>query len=70
MKKPFFSPGARKAIGIGGLCSVAYLAVYIAKNILSAASPQITETGAYTVEFVGTLSALYYSCYDQWPHRR
>lgn len=63
IKKPIFSPGARKAIGIGGLCSVAYLAVYIAKNILSAASPQITETGAYTVEFVGTLSALYYSCY-------
>lgn len=63
MKKTPLKPAAAKAIAIGGLCSLAYLAVYIAKNILSAATPQITEAGAYTVEFVGTLSSLYYFCY-------
>lgn len=63
MKKPLLKPAAAKAVAIAGLCSVAYLAVYIAKNILSAASPQIEQAGAYTHEFIGTLAALYYLCY-------
>ena len=56
-------PAAKKAIAIGGLCSVAYLAVYVAKNILSAATPQITAAGAFTVERIGALSSTYYICY-------
>ena len=56
-------PSAKKAIAIGGLCSVAYLAVYVAKNILSAATPQITAAGAFTVERIGALSSTYYICY-------
>lgn len=56
-------PAAWKAVAIGGLCSVAYLAVYIAKNILSAATPQITAAGAFTVERIGALSSVYYTCY-------
>ena len=56
-------PAAWKAIAIGGLCSVAYLAVYVAKNILSAATPQITAAGAFTVERIGALSSTYYICY-------
>ena len=63
MKKFKLSPEARKAVALGGLCSVAYLAMYVAKNILSAASPQIEETGAFSVELIGTLSSLYYICY-------
>lgn len=54
---------AWKAVAIGGLCSVAYLAVYVAKNILSAATPQITAAGAFTVERIGALSSTYYICY-------
>lgn len=56
-------PAAWKAVAIGGLCSVAYLAVYVAKNILSAATPQITAAGAFTVERIGALSSTYYICY-------
>lgn len=63
MKKFECSPAAKKAIAIGSLCSVAYLAVYIAKNILSAASPQIEATGAFSLETIGTLGAWYYGLY-------
>ena len=63
MNRPPLKPAAWKAVAIGGLCSVAYLAVYVAKNILSAATPQITAAGAFTVEQIGTLSSTYYICY-------
>lgn len=36
---------AKKAIYIGSLCSVSYLAVYIARNILGAVTPQMIEGG-------------------------
>ena len=39
------STGAKKAIMIGSLCSVSYLAVYIARNILGAVTPQMVEQG-------------------------
>ena len=57
------SPAAKKAFLLGGLCSVAYLAVYIAKNALSACTPQITQTGAFSTEQIGTLSSLYFIVY-------
>jgi len=57
------SPAASKAIRIGSMCSLSYLAVYVAKNILSAASPQMIASGAFTTEEIGTLSSLYYICY-------
>ena len=63
MRRLSISPAARKAIAIGSLCSTAYLAVYVAKNILSAATPQITAAGAFTVERIGALSSTYYICY-------
>lgn len=63
MKPLTIKPAAWKAVAIGGLCSVAYLAVYVAKNILSAATPQITAAGAFTVERIGALSSIYYTCY-------
>lgn len=56
------SPEAKKAIMIGTLCSVSYLAVYIARNVLSAVTPQMTEVG-YDKEYIGTVSSVYFVCY-------
>lgn len=53
----------RNAIFIGVLCSVSYLAVYIARNILSAVSPQMIASGSYTTEYIGTVSSTYFICY-------
>lgn len=63
MDKLTIRPAAAKAIAIGGLCSIAYLAVYVAKNILGAVTPQITQTGAFTAEQIGTFSSVYYITY-------
>ena len=57
------SKNAKNAIYIGALCSVAYLAVYIARNILSAVTPEILEEGLLTKEFLGTLSSAYFTFY-------
>lgn len=54
---------AKNAIFIGSLCSISYLAVYIARNVLSAITPQITEGGIYTEEFIGTMSSLFFVTY-------
>lgn len=56
------SPKAKKAIMIGSLCSVSYLAVYIARNILGAVTPQMVEQG-YTEAFIGKVSSLYFITY-------
>jgi len=56
-------PEARKAIMIGSMCSLSYLAVYIARNTLGAVAPQMTETGAFTTEQIGTLSSIYFITY-------
>ncbi len=47
---------------IGSLCSVSYLAVYIARNILGAVTPQMVDEG-YTEAFIGRISSLYFVCY-------
>ena len=47
---------------IGSLCSVSYLAVYIARNILGAVTPQMVEQG-YTEAFIGRISSLYFVTY-------
>ena len=57
------SPGARKAVLLGSLCSISYLAVYVAKGALSAATPQITASGAFSTEQIGTLSSVYFVVY-------
>lgn len=56
-------PEARKAIMIGSLCSLSYLAVYIARNILGTVSPQIEAEGIFAKEIIGTLSSIYFTCY-------
>jgi len=57
------SAGARKAIMIGSMCSLSYLAVYVARNTLGAVSPQMIESGRFTTENIGTLSSIYFITY-------
>ncbi len=51
-----FSRNVKNAIMIGALCSVSYFAVYIARNILSAVTPQMVALG-YTEEYIGSISS-------------
>lgn len=57
------SPEASKAFKIGTLCSTAYLAVYVARNILGSVSPQMIEQGVFTEAQIGTLSSVYFIAY-------
>ncbi len=50
---------AMDAICIGVLCSLSYLAVYYARNLLSAVSPHMGKSD----EFIGTLSSVYFAVY-------
>ena len=56
------STKAKHAIYIGTLCAISYFAVYIARNILSAVTPQMVE-GGYTEDYIGQISSLYLSFY-------
>jgi len=56
------SRNAKNAIMIGSLCSISYFAVYIARNILSAVTPQMVALG-YTEEYIGSISSLYFVFY-------
>ena len=56
-------PQVKNAVTIGTLCSISYLGVYFARNILGAVTPQIVESGAYTEEYIGIISSLYFSFY-------
>lgn len=63
MGKPQLKEPVRNAIYIGGMCSLSYLAVYFARNILSAVSPQMIGDGVFTTENIGTLSSVYFITY-------
>ena len=56
------SQNAKNAVLIGTLCSVSYFAVYVARNILGAVTPQMVE-GGYTEEYIGAISSLYFIFY-------
>ena len=56
------SENARRAIIIGGLCSISYFAVYISRNILSAVTPGMLQAG-FEESYIGTLSAIYFIAY-------
>ena len=56
------SEKARGAIYLGTLCSVAYLAVYVARNVLGAVTPKMTADGI-TLDYIGVVSALYLVAY-------
>ena len=57
------SDAAKKAVKIGLLCSISYLAVYVARNTLGAVSPKMIESGDFTTENIGTLSSLFFISY-------
>lgn len=63
MKPTVLQPATKKAIALGSMCALAYLAVYVAKNTLSAASPLIMQAGAFTKEQIGTMSSAYFITY-------
>lgn len=56
-------PAVRNAILLGGLCSVSYLAVYLARNVLGAVSPQMIEGGVFDEGKIGSLSSIYFIAY-------
>lgn len=53
----------RNAVLLGTLCAIAYLAVYVARNILSTVTPQMTAQGIMTAGQIGTLSSIYFIVY-------
>lgn len=50
------------AIYIGVLCSVSYLAVYFARNVLGTVTPHMIEAG-YTESYIGKASSIYFIFY-------
>ncbi len=53
---------AKKAIKIGSLCFLAYLAVYIAKNVLGAVTPSMMKEG-FSDSAIGVASSVYFYTY-------
>lgn len=62
MSKSIKNKSVINAVYIGTLCSVAYLAVYFARNSLGAVTPQMIE-GGYTEEYIGKVSSFYFVFY-------
>ena len=56
------SQSARNAIFLGTLCSVSYLAVYIARNIIGAVTPKMMADG-FEFEYIGRVTAVYLVAY-------
>ncbi|MBR5157840.1 MAG: MFS transporter [Clostridia bacterium] len=50
------------AIYLGVLCSVSYLAVYFARNVLGTVTPQMVESG-YSEVYIGKASSIYFIFY-------
>lgn len=53
---------AKKAIKIGVLCFLSYLAVYLARNVLSTVTPQMQAQG-FSKEEIGVASSIYFITY-------
>ena len=53
------SRNAKNAFMLGTLCSIAYFAVYIARNVLSTVTPQLTAQGFSEDEYIAPLSSLF-----------
>ncbi|MBQ9859233.1 MAG: MFS transporter [Clostridia bacterium] len=54
---------ARNAVMLGGMCALAYLAVYVVRNVLSTVTPSILSGGFMSTEQVGTLSSVFFIAY-------
>lgn len=57
------SANAKKAVMLGGMCAISYLAVYIVRNMLGTVTPQMIESGSFSTEQIGTLSSIYFITY-------
>lgn len=57
------SKAAKKAILIGGMCSLSYLAVYFAKFILGPSVPGMVEAGDFTREATTNMASIYFIVY-------
>ena len=57
------SKEASHAIMLGGLCSFAYLVVYVVRNVLGACTPQMLESGSYSTEKIGVMSSVFFVVY-------
>jgi len=53
----------QKAIFLGIMCAISYLAVYIARNILGSVSPQMIEEGYFDAQQIGMMSSVYFITY-------
>ena len=51
------------AILLTAPCVVAYLTIYLARNILSALTPGMLESGKFTMEYISTISTANMLCY-------
>lgn len=49
----------KKAVTVGVMCITTYLVNYYLRNILSVLTPQLLDTGKFTVEHIGLLSSVY-----------
>ena len=54
---------AKEALFIGLICSISYLSVYIARNVLSTVTPSIVAGGGFTKEYIGNISSLFFIFY-------
>lgn len=54
---------AKKAILIGSMCSLSYLAVYFAKNVLAPSVPGMVQSGAFSEELTTNLASIYFIVY-------
>lgn len=63
MEKLRLKPAAKNAVFLGGMCALSYLAVYIARNMLTATTTQIQEAGAFTDNQLGNLASIYFITY-------
>ena len=57
-----FSDNAKKAIKIGSICFLSYLAVYLARNVLSTVTPAMQAEG-FSKEAIGSASSIYFITY-------
>lgn len=57
------SANAKKALAMGSIGTIAYCAVYICRNILSALSPQLKEMNVASEAQLGTMSSVFFAVY-------
>ncbi len=53
----------KNAFMLGGMCCLSYLAVYIARNVLSAVTPSLIENGVLSEKQIGYLSSVCFFAY-------